>query len=293
LWRTYYLAWEERALRGHMSETSAGTERTTWPLASAAAAVDELIHLLGERPPAGWAFAPATHVDDVQLDLRGTAELDVVPIVLPDGNAVGTVRCPVRPTGDPTDAALRVLLQAVVLLVAMERRGFAAVNRATEAERESRMDPLTALPNRRVWDAAANREQARCNRYGLQALVAVVDLDDLKDVNDHQGHLAGDVLLRVAGQALRSAVREVDLVTRLGGDEFAILAVEFDDGDVNGFLDRIRAALDDAGVAASVGVAVADRTLSIAEAFEHADRAMYADKHERKGVDTEVRGGAV
>jgi diguanylate cyclase (GGDEF)-like protein len=256
-----------------------------WPLTRAADAVDELVHLVRTFQPDGWSFVPAVDAPELELDLRAQSEVDVLPIVLPDGNPVGTMRCPAVPTGDPTDATLRVLFQAVVLLVAMERRGGAAVSRATEAERESRLDPLTGLPNRRMWDEAVAREQARCTRYGLQALVAVVDLDDLKDVNDEQGHLAGDVLLRVAAQALEEAVREVDVVARLGGDEFAVLAVAFEDdlGDAVRFLDRLQVALDKAGVAASVGVTLAGPDLAIAAAFDESDRMMYSAKRARKG----------
>ncbi len=267
-----------------MTKRTAGTGLEVPPLSSATEAVDELVELLRELAPVGWSFAPAAAADDIQLDLRANPDTDVVPIVLPDGDAIGTIRCPRRPTGDAADASLRVLLQAVVLLVAMERRGFAAVNRATEAERESRLDPLTSLPNRRAWDAAVAREQARCNRYGLRALVAVIDLDGLKEVNDVQGHLAGDVLLRMAAQALRTAVREVDLVARLGGDEFAVLAVAFDDDDPSGFRQRVERGLDAAGVAGSVGIAVADAEHPIADAFEQADREMYDMKRRHKSA---------
>jgi len=262
--------------------------REAWPLTSAGDAADELIRLVETLGVPGWSYTPAS-AGRPALDLRTTQGLDPLPLVLPDGEAIGTVRCPSQPTGDAGDAALRVLLQTVVLLVAMERRGWAAVDRAALFERESRLDSLTGLPNRRFWEEALAQEQARCNRHGLRALVAVVDLDDLKDTNDHQGHLAGDVLLRLTGQALRRAVRDTDLVARLGGDEFAILAVEFEDGDPDQFVDRVHRSLAESSVAASVGVAVAAPGVALAMAFDRADQTMYAVKRTRKAPDERQR----
>jgi diguanylate cyclase (GGDEF)-like protein len=206
-----------------------------------------------------------------------------VPLVLPDGQVLGTVRRPPTPTGDPADAALRALLQTTVLAVAMERRGWVAVDRATQAERQSRLDALTGLPNRRLWDEVLMQEQARCDRHGYHALITIVDLDDLKTTNDAHGHLAGDVLLRMAAGALREAVRDTDLVARLGGDEFALLAVEFEDGDPAAFADRVKDHLARADVTASVGTALAGPGDSLAEAVQRADRMMYAEKRARKG----------
>jgi diguanylate cyclase len=256
--------------------------RQPWPLTSASDAVGELIRLVGTLGVADWTYVPAA-VGSNALDLRSVAGTEPVPIVLPDGQAVGTVRCPAEPTGDPRDTVLRALLQSVVLLVAMERRGYMAVDRASLYERESRFDALTGLPNRRLWDEGMAQEQARCNRHDLRALVAVIDLDDLKATNDDHGHLAGDVLLRVTGQALRRAVRDTDLVARLGGDEFAVLAVEFEEGDPERFARRVHDALFADGVSASVGVALAEPGRPLAVAFDEADHTMYAAKRSRKG----------
>jgi diguanylate cyclase (GGDEF)-like protein len=184
------------------------------------------------------------------------------------------------------DAVLRTLLQVVVLLVALERRQQQAAGRAAAAERESRLDALTGLPNRRAWEEALAHEQARCERYGLRALVAEVDVDDLKEVNDREGHLAGDVLLRVTAEALRATVREADTVARLGGDEFAVLAVRFDADDPAAaaeFPERLATRLARAGVSASVGIAVAEPGTPLTDAMSRADRSMYTAKRERKG----------
>lgn len=250
-------------------------------LHSARDAVDELVRLIETVDLPSWSFTTEP-LGAKDIDLRWRGDLDVLPIVLPDGSVPGTVRCPARPTGDPTDAALRALVQMLVLLVAMERRGWAAVDRARSAELESRVDSLTGLPNRRLWDEAAAQEEARCRRHGLRALVAVVDLDGLKEANDSHGHLAGDLLLRGAAKALRSAVRDTDLVARVGGDEFAVLAVDFEAGDPAAFGTRLEEALLAAGAPGSVGVTVAEPGTSLLDAFDRADHLMYERKHDKR-----------
>lgn len=251
-----------------------------WSLHSATDAVRELIHLVEQLAVPGWSWMGSPN--GAGLDLRSAGSTEPVPLVLPDGQVLGTIRCPVTPTGDPTDAILRALLQTAVLAVAMERRGWAAVDRAAVAERQSRLDSLTGLPNRRQWDDVLAQEQARCRRHHLRAVIGVVDLDDLKDTNDAHGHLAGDVLLRVAGQALRSAVRDTDVVARLGGDEFALLGVDFTDDDPVGFARRVERELAAAEVRASVGVAVGGPDDDFFVVMEEADRRMYAAKRTRK-----------
>jgi diguanylate cyclase (GGDEF)-like protein len=251
-----------------------------WSLQSAVDAAQELVHLIERFAIPGWSWSRSGV--RTRIDLRATDGVEPVPLVLPDGQVLGTVRRPPHPTGDPADAALRALLETTVLAVAMERRGWVAVDRATQAERQSRLDALTGLPNRRLWDEVLMQEQARCDRHGYHALVTIVDLDDLKTTNDSHGHLAGDVLLRMAAQALRAAVRDTDLVARLGGDEFALLAVEFEDGDPAAFAARVKEQLAAADVTASVGTALAGPGEGLAEAVVRADRMMYDEKRSRK-----------
>jgi diguanylate cyclase (GGDEF)-like protein len=122
------------------------------------------------------------------------------------------------------------------------------------------------------------REDERCRRYGHTATVFVIDLDQLKEVNDTAGHAAGDALLVRAATALREVVRDVDIVARLGGDEFGLIAVECDAADAELLLARLRSSLDARQVRASVGLSVREPTGGLKKAWEQADRLMYAQK---------------
>lgn len=87
-------------------------------------------------------------------------------------------------------------------------------------------DPLTGVLNRRGFLDALERELARARRYGRPVALAYIDVRGLKGVNDSEGHLAGDELLREAAGLLQDSARADDVVGRIGGDELALLLGE-------------------------------------------------------------------
>lgn len=148
-------------------------------------------------------------------------------------------------------------------------------------------DPLTRLPNR-----AGFRDRVAGVRRGHDiSVVLYVDLDGFKEINDRHGHRAGDRVLTVIADRLRSATRPADLVARLGGDEFAVVlqpdsfTPPADQGAATAerIVDLVGQPieLDDdtlVGVAASVGVAIADPSAGIDDLLADADAAMYVAK---------------
>lgn len=231
-----------------------------------------------ERAGPPWSFVPAAALERLDLD---PADHQSWPIWLPAGQLLGMV---VREHGgsDRYDELIRVLLRTVQALAHAQEATAAAEQRAVEAERRARVDPLTGLLNRRAWSEALAAEAARMQRSGRPAAVVVVDIDGLKEANDTDGHLAGDLLIRRTAEALRRTVRDGDVVARLGGDEFAVLAVDSDPTTPERLLGRVRHAFREADVSASVGVAAAGPTEPLQRAFEEADRAMYRDKRRRR-----------
>lgn len=155
-------------------------------------------------------------------------------------------------------------------------------------------DPLTGLPNRRLFVDRVSHALARRERTKAKVAVLFLDLDRFKLVNDGLGHAAGDAVLRAVGQRLRNSLRASDTVARLGGDEFGILVDEVDGVvEAEQTAQRVFDALADAlpfdgrsvAVRASIGLAI-DRgaqTSSADELLRDADTAMYRAKANGRG----------
>lgn len=223
--------------------------------------------------------------------LRGLAALGVgsyvgVPLHDADGAVVGALwGADEHEQPDDLEAQLPFLTLVGELLGAIlvaELHAADAELRADEATVASLRDPLTELGNRRLWDRLLVSEEERCRRHGTEATIVVVDVDGLKEINDEAGHAAGDELLRRAARALRDLTRAPDVVTRTGGDEFATIAVDCGGAEAPGVVERLRAALVERGVPASVGYAVRTDVEGLAGAWAHADAEMYRDKHVRR-----------
>jgi diguanylate cyclase len=208
------------------------------------------------------------------------------PLRLPDGRIVGAVVGADRvDRPDAMGAELPFLVLTGELLsavLAAELRAVEQARRAETAETDSRRDPLTGLGNRRSWDRLLVKEEERCRRQHLDAAVIVVDLDELKQVNDDHGHAAGDDLLRLAARTLSEHTRKPDDLARIGGDEFAILASDCAPEARIALVERLRGALADAGVNASIGAANRDPARGLSGAWSSADEDMYRDKRDRR-----------
>jgi diguanylate cyclase (GGDEF)-like protein len=92
-----------------------------------------------------------------------------------------------------------------------------------QVQRQAMTDSLTGAFNRAFFTQNLRAELNRAQRLGYSVGLLMVDVDDLKRVNDRHGHLAGDDLLRMVVEGLRTATRETDWVARYGGDEFAVV----------------------------------------------------------------------
>jgi diguanylate cyclase len=205
-----------------------------------------------------------------------------VPVLAPDGSVFGCL-CGVDPARGRADLAaelptIELLGRLLAVLLAQELERQELQRRFELAELDALTDALTGVGNRRAWDRLLEAEEARCRRYGSVASLVAIDLDELKGVNDRQGHAAGDRLLRRTAQVIDSTRRAADVVARLGGDEFGVLAVECDEPAAKVLADRLRGALEAAGIRASVGHATRQPTGTLAQAWSVADAEMYVHK---------------
>ena len=207
------------------------------------------------------------------------------PLVRADGSLFGTL-CAIDPSAQPESIVderdLMELLAALLsTILQAELKATDEARRSEGLQSDALTDALTGTHNRRGWEYLLASEEDRCRRYGHPAAILIVDLDELKLVNDARGHAAGDALIVRTGAALRQAARSRDIVARLGGDEFGILSVECNRAGGESLLKRVRTALADANINASVGLAMRDSSAGLKGACEIADQRMYAEKRSR------------
>lgn len=208
-----------------------------------------------------------------------------VPLVNRDGHALGTLCVIDRVTRAHTEEEIEVVATLARAVVAnLELR------RALHETREVALtDPLTGLLNRRAVTARLTEALAGGEPIGVVA----VDLDHFKEVNDAEGHAAGDALLRAAAVRLRGCVRAGDVVGRLGGDEFAACLIGMQDRAVIARIaERIGAALhrpvEHGGrslrLGATLGIAGAPADATAADLLlRAADAALMRAKREGRG----------
>lgn len=174
--------------------------------------------------------------------------------------------------------------------------------RISDLEARIDIDPLTELLNRRGFERDLKRSVAYVKRYGANAALIYVDLDDFKPINDRHGHAAGDTMLRAVAAALRGQVRASDLVARIGGDEFAVLLWNISDSAAAAKAAALENAIyatsipwqtSNLVVGASAGIALIGALDTPTEALARADAAMYARKAERKENTSPSAGKAV
>lgn len=162
----------------------------------------------------------------------------------------------------------------------------------------ARCDGLTGIANRRAFDEQLQNALALSARMGYPLTLAYIDLDDLKRLNDRDGHDAGDRALRVVARTLGEAVRRTDTAARLGGDEFALLLPNTDLASAESVIDKARGALTAAlraeGLSATCSIGAVTFTTPpprAAEALRAADNLMYEVKARGKNaVALEQRG---
>jgi diguanylate cyclase (GGDEF)-like protein len=221
----------------------------------------------------------ATTPEEVHEVVTGTAELDV-PLRQVLAEVAGLALDNLRMRGQLEAIADR---SAVVSEVnkQLEQEIEEHWRFAAEVYRQSVTDELTGLYNRRGFVKRAEQELAVLRESERPGLVLFLDLDGLKEINDAEGHDAGDQLLVDAAAVLQRLFRADDVIARIGGDEFAVFVAGY--ADVERVLERLREQ-EESGVRFSVGAAVFDPALPVGlyDLLGAADADMYDDKRSRR-----------
>ncbi|WP_370541196.1 GGDEF domain-containing protein [Acidovorax sp. IB03] len=218
------------------------------------------------------------------------------------GVASGVVAARDEPDYPPVVAAAYVGMVVVVLLSSTFlttrvqstrehlRRQKAELAQALEQIRQlATHDDLTGLLNRRAMLDRMQLEQRRSLRSGSPLLIAQLDIDHFKAVNDTHGHAAGDLVLQSFADTVRRNVRDTDVLARWGGEEFVLLLCDTPAADAVALMERLRQAVQamqvpvaqggqPITVTVSIGLARHTPADPLAGTLERADQALYAAK---------------
>jgi diguanylate cyclase (GGDEF)-like protein len=189
------------------------------------------------------------------------------------------------------DADRMALIEKMLAFAATAEQQLAEQQqRIAQLEWMSLTDELTGLPNRRGFQDYLRRTLATAQRHGESGVMAYVDLDNFKDINDRHGHEVGDAALRHVADILYENLRASDFVARLHGDEFALILVRTGAAQGATRARLLQRMIQDAPlnygamslkIEASFGIAAYGRETEPSDLLRRADRAMYEEKRAR------------
>ncbi len=221
---------------------------------------------------------------DAPLD-EGRGSYCVAPLVARDV-VRGMLYADDPPGEEITENQLRVMLDfASQAAIAVENARLYEETRRLleETQRLAHTDSLTGIPNRRALNDMLDRELHTSERYDTPFAFIILDLDDLKNINDSGGHSLGDLALKRFAQVLKKSARKGDIIARYAGDEFVLVMAQSDRSQTTHGVERIMTSLRRNGLASSIGVAmfpsdgIDGQTL-----FFAADEALYKAKQAGK-----------
>ena len=197
------------------------------------------------------------------------------------------------------DLLFEILLGFGTVMVLMEgvRREVEMANRKLTDARDQlellvQMDPLTEALNRHAFHSLLRRPEAD-HDVVTSGSVAVIDIDNLKPINDTFGHTAGDKAIRSVARAMRSLIRADDMLFRWGGDEFLVLMFKLPEAEAGRRMEKLNEILAEncerwigmpVKVTVSHGVAGFKSLTDLGQAIELADKEMYAQRNRVRGL---------
>ncbi|WP_262695572.1 GGDEF domain-containing protein [Kordiimonas aquimaris] len=185
----------------------------------------------------------------------------------------------------------QLITEVLSYAAAAEQRMCEQQERISYLEQLSVTDELTGIPNRRGLRLSLGQTLAAAARHRETGVLGFIDLDRFKEINDLNGHMAGDAVLRFVAKRLKADVRPTDIVARIAGDEFAVVLTRCSaelgqkrilklQNDINGSI--VNYAGKHIEVNCSVGTTEFDGKSDPALLIENADKSMYEDKQNRQ-----------
>ncbi|TWR89160.1 diguanylate cyclase [Pseudomonas saxonica] len=184
-------------------------------------------------------------------------------------------------------------------VVQMEQQAQSYRDHLEEQRKKALIDPLTGLPNRAAWAERLAQEVAQWQARGTPLLIAMLDLDHFKRINDGYGHLAGDKVLKIIAAQLRKHLRAGDFMARFGGEEFVLLMPDtaLDEGTV--LAEQLRAAIEacpfhfkgePVTITVSIGVSAFKAGDRSERVLKRADEALYQAKYKGRNCVESISG---
>jgi diguanylate cyclase (GGDEF)-like protein len=231
------------------------------------------------------AFGHESDIDKPLEDTKGS--YCIAPLVARDV-VRGMLYVDTPPNAEVTENQLRVLLDfAAQAAIAVENARLYEETRRLleETQRLALTDSLTGIPNRRALNELLDRELHNSERYDSPFAFVILDLDDLKKINDSGGHSLGDLALKRFANVLKKTARKGDIVARYAGDEFVVVMTKTDRTAAERGVDRIVSALRRNGLQSSIGVAMFPLDGTDGQTlFFAADEALYRAKQAGKNT---------
>ncbi len=222
---------------------------------------------------------------DSSYAIEGLDSGIIVPLIV-GARVVGTLACwskEANAYGEEDERILEMMASQVATAVI-------AADQTESSERRAMLDPLTNLPNRRQLNADIAGQLSTWPNATRHAVVAMIDIDHFKHLNDDFGHRVGDVTLQKVAAVMRHSIRDADRIYRYGGEEFVVIFADARAPEANLLAERLRKAVEETPLSGDKLEPVGPVTISIGLALmpdhgtdfnaliELADRAMYQAK---------------
>jgi diguanylate cyclase (GGDEF)-like protein len=157
------------------------------------------------------------------------------------------------------------------------------VERTKQLAEQARLDPLTNIYNQRAMQDVLRKELAMAKRHETKLALVYFDVDHFKNINDTQGHIKGDEVLKSIGQIMINSIREVDMACRYGGDEFCLILPDCNIENASNLCKKIIQKFTDKypNYSLSIGIAESDEHADSEQLIKAADEKMYQAKKEK------------